>query len=119
MSGRHKHNSLPFWLVGDEQKRNARTPFVMVDASLLENTRFQALTAGAQVEYLCMCLAAKGKREFEFPQRTAKQFGIKQAAHWRNVKLLEERGFIQSQSGKTTRQNNIYTFSSAWKNNSG
>lgn len=116
-SHKNKHFSPLPWLTGDERKRTSRTPFIAVDATLLQDQRFQSLTASAQFEYFCLALEAKGNREFEFPQHlAASKYGICKSAHWRNIARLEEHGFIERTSGRTTRENNIYHFSLSWKN---
>lgn len=58
---------------------------------------------------------AKGNREFEFPRHVAKQYGLNGTILNHAVKELEAAGFITTDSGRTTRTANKYSFSMKWK----
>jgi hypothetical protein len=67
--------------------------------------------------YLCMTLQSAGKREFQFPNATARKYGISDKSFRRYVRELEAGGFLTINSGKITREPNIYSFSLEWKQN--
>ena len=85
------------------------------DDSGNEKNRFLLLSNGAKMLYLCMALESGGKREFQFPQRAAKKYGIASSSLRRYIDELIRYGFIDRDSGWTTREANNYTFSLKWK----
>ena len=89
--------------------------FLQVGNSLFLSKEFQALSAGAQIVFLCMALESGGRRDFTFPLATAKKYGIKRASFWRYVQELSDAGFIVRNSLANLRQPNEYEFSLIWK----
>lgn len=107
-------NILP-WLSARADVSEGR--FLQIGNSLLLSKPFQALSAGAQVLYLCMALESGGRREFIFPLTSAKKYGIKRASFWRHVQELTDAGFIVRKSMANLRQPNEYAFNFSWKEN--
>lgn len=105
-------NILP-WLSARADVREGR--FLQIGNSLLLSKPFQALSAGAQVLYLCMALESGGHREFLFPRTAAKKYGIPHRSMLRYVDELADSGFIEKTSLKNLRQPNEYKFSFRWK----
>ncbi len=103
------------WLSANGDCREAI--FTLVGNSLLLSETFQRLTPGAQMTYICMTVQSAGKREFQFPRATARKYGIADKSFRRYVRELETAGFINVNSGKITREPNIYSFSLQWKQN--
>ena len=91
--------------------------FTLIGNSLLLSEAFQQLTPGAQMTYICMTLHSGGKRDFQFPNATAKKFGFAEKSFRRYVAELAAAGFIKVNSGKLTREPNIYSFCLEWKQN--
>lgn len=91
--------------------------FAQIGTSLLHHDNFRTLTAGAKHLYICMVAECMGKREFTFPLSTAKGYGISKNSLSRHISELEKEGFIVKQSGKTSREPNIFCFVYAWKQN--
>lgn len=89
--------------------------FVQVGNSLFLSEAFQALSAGAQVLYLCMALECGGRREFIFPLSSAKKYGFPPRSFRRHVDELAKAGFVEKTSLKNLRQPNEYCFSFRWK----
>ena len=104
---------LPFWLTGREA--SARAPFARVSKTLLTDPAFRALTPTAQHVYLCMTVEAAKNRRFAFTRKTAAQYGIPARSLLRAVHDLTAAGFITAESGRTTREANIYQFLLQWK----
>lgn len=89
---------------------------MQVGNSLLLSKEFQSLHAGAAHLYLCMAMEAGGKREFTFPAASATKYGIALNSFDRFKKELINSGFIRiKDSGRTTREKNIYEFLFDWK----
>ena len=65
--------------------------------------------------YFCMAMESGGRREFIFPQRAAKKYGIPPASMRRYIDELVESGYIEKQSMANLRQPNEYKFSPLWK----
>ena len=92
-----KHKSLlstdplPAYAVDKPSNHDA---FVRVSFSLLRNPSFKSLSANAQVLYIRMMAEAKGKWEFQFPQRC--YHGIMARATFQRAKNeLIDAGFIE------------------------
>lgn len=105
-------NILP-WLSARGDSSEGR--FLQIGNSLLLSKSFQALSAGAQVLYLCMSMESAGRREFVFPRTAAKKYGIPPRSLLRYVAELTDAGFIDKTSLKNLRQPNEYQFSFRWK----
>lgn len=108
-------NILP-WLSARADVSEGR--FLQIGNSLLLSKPFQALSAGAQVLYLCMALESGGRREFIFPLTSAKKYGIAARSFRRYLTELVDMGFLEKQSMANLRQPNEYNFSFAWKEKS-
>lgn len=93
------------------------TIFTLIGNSLLLSEAFQQLTPGAQMTYICMTVQSAGKREFQFTNATARRYGLADKSFRRYVSELVKAGFISVNSGKITREPNIYSFSLQWKQN--
>lgn len=89
--------------------------FIQIGNSLLLSKSFQALSAGAQMLYLCMALESGGRREFQFTRTAAKKYGIPHRSMLRHVDELAAAGFIDKTSLWNLRQPNEYCFSFRWK----
>lgn len=103
------------WLSANSD--NKEKIFTLIGNSLLLSEPFQQLSSGAQMTYICMTLHSAGKRDFQFPNATAKRYGLADKSFRRYVAELAAAGFIKVNSGKLTREPNIYTFSLQWKQN--
>ena len=103
------------WLSANSDCKEAI--FTLIGNSLLLSEAFQQLTPGAQVTYIIMTVQSAGRREFQFPSGTARRYGLAEKSFRRYVGELEKAGFITVNSGKLTREPNIYTFSLQWKQN--
>lgn len=104
-----RHCALLPWLTacGAENER----VFIQVGASLLTSEAFLRLTWSQRMLFLDMCCAARGRREFEFPAAEAKRYGMNLKSFRCGVEALQAAGFIETvQSGRLTRENNIYRF---------
>ncbi len=87
-----------------------------IDKKTEEDTNpFHKLSSKTQMLYLCMTLEAGGSRNFEFPLKAAKKYGIAESTFRRGVTELVSKGFITRQSGKIVRLPNLYQFSEKWK----
>lgn len=91
--------------------------FTLIGNSLLLSESFQRLTPGAQMLFITMTLQSAGKREFQFPNATARRYGFADKSFRRYVAELAAAKFISVNSGKLTREPNIYSFSLEWKQN--
>lgn len=91
--------------------------FTLVGNSLLLSEPFRHLTPGAQMTYICMTVQSAGKREFQFTNATARRYGLADKSFRRYVAELVKAGFITVNSGRITREPNIYSFSLEWKQN--
>lgn len=91
--------------------------FVQLGNSLMLSKAFQVLSTGARMLYICACAECGGRRQFTFPSRTMKKYGIPERSGRRYLIELEERGFITCVcSGKNTRHDSDYEFCLNWKN---
>lgn len=92
--------------------------YAQVGTSLFESKAFHALTPSQRYCYLCMVCYAKGRREFEFPRKCFKQFGIPHGTARASIDGLITAKFIEREySGKIMRDANKYRFSLGWKLN--
>lgn len=90
------------WL---SQNRDCREIGVIkVGISLLQSKKFNKLTAGARILYLCMAMESCGRREFQFTHGSAKKYGLAKASYDRYVKELKKYGFISAVPDKDLRQ---------------
>ena len=111
---RKKHgDTIKPWLSARTDCKEGR--FIQCGNSLLLSKKFQALTAGAQMMYLCMTMESGGRKDFIFPQTAGKKYGIASASMRRYIKELQENGFVSVQSMANLRLPNEYSFSTAWK----
>lgn len=101
------------WLTARADCKEGR--FLQIGNSLLLSDKFQELSPGAQMLYLCMCLESGGRRELTFPLSSAKKYGIAQRSFRRYLTDLEKAGFIEKESLANLRRPNEYRFSFGWK----
>ncbi len=80
-----------------------------------EENRFIQLSPSTRMLYLCMAMEAGGRREFEFPLRAAKKYGINNSTLRRGVDELIRDGFLERDSGWNTRTENKFRFVFGWK----
>ena len=113
MGTRKRKDTIPFWMSARADCKELR--FIQCGNSLLLSKEFQSLSAGARFMYLCMAMESAGRREFTFPQKAAKKYGIPPASMRRYIDELVARGYIEKQSMANLRQPNEYRFSMAWK----
>ena len=110
-------NSLPIWLYDPKVKDSHNKNFIRLSHSLLTHPKFLSLSKSSQLVYIYMVLYSKGQREFSYPKRMYINI-VSQPKFSACVKELSKNGFIEVKcSGKNTRTENIYTFSSNWHNN--
>ena len=85
---------------------------MQVGNSLLLSEKFHKLSSGAQHLYFCMAMESGGKRDFLFPQASAKKYGIAPSSFDRYKKELLAAGCVHlKSSGRITREANEYCFS--------
>lgn len=101
------------WLSAKLDCREGR--FLQTGNSLFLSKKFQELSSGAQMTYLCMAMESGGKRDFVFTHTTAKKYGIPPRTLDRHIKELADKKFISVSSGKNTRTANEFEFLFAWK----
>lgn len=115
--GRHKaaaNCEIRPWLSAKADCRENR--FLQLGNSLLLSKAFQELSSGAQVLYLCACLESGGRRQFTFPARSMRKYGLSVRSGQRHISELVEKGFVSCvSSGKITRTDSEYEFSLQWK----
>ena len=111
--GRKRKYAFPFWMSARLDNKELR--FIQCGNTLLLSKEFQSLSTGARYMYFCMAMESAGKREFIFPQKAAKKYGIAPALMRRYIVELVERGYIEKQSMANLRQPNEYKFSQEWK----
>ena len=74
------------------------------------------LKPGARYLYLCMTMEAGGKRELTFPASSAEKYHIPPSSFDRFKAELIDAGFIRiKESGRLTREKNVYEFVFDWK----
>lgn len=110
---KHKKSTIAPWLSARADNREGR--FIQVGNSLLLGRDFQSLSAGARFLYFCMAMESGGRREFLFPESSAKKYGIPSSSFRRYIRELSSRGFLHVSSMKNLRQPNRYAFSYDWK----
>lgn len=110
-----KKQPLLLWCSAQSDGRDKR--FIQIGNSLFLSKEFQALSCGARYLYFCMIDEAGGKKIFELPKKEFTKYGLSATSTRRNIKELVGAGFIKYQSGLTTRENNIYEFTTDWKRN--
>ena len=89
--------------------------FIQVGNKLLLSKRFQNLSPGAQILYLCMAMESGGRKDFKFPLSVARKFGFAKNSFWRYRNELDEKRFIKYRSNKNLRKPNEYEFCLEWK----
>ena len=104
---------LPGWLSAYPDGKEKR--FIQIGNSLLFSSNFQELSDGAKHLYQCCAMESGGRREFEFPLKAAKKYGLAEKSFRRHITELVNGGFIEFNSGANTRQPNKYSFSFQWK----
>lgn len=101
----------PIWKYEKDDKK-----FSMLFHSMLKHKSFISLSDKAKTIYLYMTDYSNGKYEFTYPYSIYKNISSK-PTFINCIKELEQHGFIEVKfCGKHTRTENIYTFSSKWKN---
>lgn len=114
MSRRKSGAELLPWLSAKPDCKEGR--FIQVGNSLMLSGRFSGLSVGGRWTYLCMCLEAAGKAEFEFPLSAAKKYSIPSTSLRRYIDELHKKGFISVVSnGSVQRMPNRYRFEAKWK----
>ena len=101
------------WLSARTDCREKR--FIQAGNSLLLSQQFHFLSAGARSCYLCMAMEAGPRREFLFPKRAAKKYGIPHSSLCRYIRELTAHGWIEVRSMQILRKPNEYRFSLLWK----
>lgn len=90
--------------------------FLQIGNSLLLSEQMKSLGTGARYLYLCMAMEAGGNREFVFPEASAKKYGIARNSFDRFKSQLLAAGLIRlKDSGRTTREKNVYEFRVDWQ----
>lgn len=115
MSKRKHGDTIKPWLSANHDCKEGR--FIQCGNSLLLSQTFQQLSSGAKHTYFCMAMESGGKRDFIFPLKAAKKYGISKNSLSRYVSELVNAEFLSVESGKVVRQPNCYTFSFEWKTN--
>lgn len=106
-------NILP-WLSARADGKEKR--FLQIGNSLLLSDKMKDLGQGARYLYICMAMEAGGKREFTFPAQSAKKYGIHPNSFDRYKAELINAGLIRlKESGRLTREKNIYEFRTDWQ----
>lgn len=108
-----KSDTIKPWLSARADCKEGR--FIQVGNSFLLSEATQALTAGAFRTYMCMCMESGGRRDFQFPQKTAHKYGIADKTLRRHVDELVEKGFIVAYRNANLRKPNDYSFGMRWK----
>ena len=109
------YSILPWASANIDSRENAG--YCQIGTSLFECEAFHQLSPQQRYTYLCMVCYSKGKREFEFPRKCFKQFGIPHGTARAAIDALVEAKFIEREySGKIARENNKYRFVFGWKN---
>ena len=109
MSVRKTKFRFPKW-----QCPKAKDKFVQITHTLLNHQSFTTLKRSSQMLYIYMRDYSNGKKEFVYPYKIYKNILSKQGFQ-QALKVLIEHGFIEIKaSGKNTRTENIYEFSSKW-----
>lgn len=115
--GRRKtasHCNIRPWLSAKADCKEGR--FIQVGNSLRLSEQFGKLKAGAKDLYYCMSMEAGGEREFTFPASCAGKYRISPSSFDRFKAELIDAGFIRiKESGRLTREKNVYEFVFDWK----
>ena len=101
ISRKSSRKPTPPWLTGKAYRWNANKampPWVKLDATLLQDPTFQALTPMTRLVYLSMCLemGPRAGEWFIFPRKTAAKYGIGHMVLHNAIDQLENAGFIRS-----------------------
>lgn len=89
--------------------------FVMMFHSMLNHVAYTTLTDKAKLIYVYMCDYSNGMKEFTYPHRIYKNI-CSNETFLKAVNQLEEHGLIEVVfCGKHTKTENIYAFSTKWK----
>lgn len=109
MSRRGRRKEFPKW-----QTPKSKDKFVQITHTLLNHSSFTTLKRSSQMLYIYMRDYSNGKYEFIYPYKIYKNILPKQGFQ-EALKELIEHGFIEIKaSGRFTRTENIYQFSSKW-----
>lgn len=115
--GRRKpavHCNIRPWLSAKPDGREGR--FIQIGNSLLLSEQFGKLKAGARDLYFRMAMESGGEREFTFPASSAEKHHIPPSSFDRFKAELIDAGFIRiKESGRLTREKNVYEFVFDWK----
>ena len=85
------------------------------DSDGSDTNAFTQLSVGERYLYLCLAMESGGRREFKFPLKSAKKYGLSNATFRRHLEVLIDKGFIERTSMKNLRQPNKYSFTTSWK----
>ncbi len=108
------HCNIRPWLSAKADCKEGR--FIQIGNSLLLSEQMCKLKPGARYLYLCMTMEAGGKREFTFPASSAEKYHIPPSSFDRFKAELIDAGFIRiKESGRLTREKNVYEFVFDWK----
>lgn len=90
--------------------------FMQTGYPLMLSDPIRELSHGAFRLYMAMMSEAGSKREFTFPASTAERYGIPRSSFDRFKIELIRAGFIRiKESGRLTREKNVYEFVFDWK----
>lgn len=110
---RQKKKPLSPWVTAKPDGMEKR--FIQIGDTLVYHPAWLALSAGAKVLYLYMCMESGGKNEFKIPQRMYGRFTTKPTFQKSKNELIRA-GFIEiAHNGANTRTENIYRFCFDWK----
>lgn len=102
------------WLSAKADCKEGR--FIQIGNSLLLSEQFGKLKAGARDLYFRMAMESGGEREFTFPASSAERHHIPASSFERFKAELIDAGFIRiKESGRLTREKNVYEFVFDWK----
>lgn len=110
---RQKKKPLSPWTTAKPDGMEKR--FIQIGDTLVYHPAWLALSAGAKVLYLYMCMESGGKNEFIIPQRVYGRFTDRRAFHRAKNELIGAEFIELVKSGANTRTENVYRFCFNWK----